>query len=263
MYPYPVFLGINLYTIALCVAIVVALLLCDKLTQIREFSITLQKLVIVAILLAVVIGFGSAILFQAFYDFLKTGNFQLDSNTGITFFGGLLGGAGAFLLVWFVGGKLYLKNENFGEEKRKFFDMLDISACCIPLAHAIGRLGCFFAGCCHGRETETWYGIQMLTETGWKKVVPVQLFESIFLFALAGILIWLFFKKTQKTPLMPIYCGFYGIWRFFIEYARADDRGATIISFLTPSQLIALLLVAIAIIYYILWLYHKNKSKKF
>ena len=35
----------------------------------------------------------------------------------------------------------------------------------------------------------------------------------------------------------------YGIWRFSVEFLRADDRGATIISFLTPSQLIAVLMV--------------------
>ena len=135
--------------------------------------------------------------------------------------------------------------------------MLDIAACCIPLAHAIGRLGCFFAGCCHGKETDAWFGVKMLTENGWRTVVPVQLFEAIFLFAVAGILLWLFFKREKALPLMPIYCGFYGIWRFFIEYARADDRGASFISFLSPSQLTALLLIVIAIIYICLFIKKK------
>jgi prolipoprotein diacylglyceryltransferase len=42
---------------------------------------------------------------------------------------------------------------------------------------------------------------------------------------------------------MPIYMLGYGAWRFLIEYARADDRGETIVSFLSPSQLFALLLM--------------------
>ena len=262
MYPYTLFLDINLYTIALSLAIILALLLCDKLTQVRGFSVALQKLVIVAILFAVTLGIGSATLFQGLYDFLKTGVFKLDSNTGMTFLGGLIGGTIIYLSVWFIGGKLLLKGNNQKEERNKFKDMLDIAACCIPLAHAIGRLGCFFAGCCHGKETDAWYGVNMYTENGWKTVVPVQLFESIFLFILAALLLCLFFKKPNKLPLMPIYCGVYCVWRFFIEYARADDRGASFLSFLSPSQLTSLLLIVIAIIYLVIWFLLKNKSKK-
>lgn len=262
MYPYPLFLDVNLYSIALSLAIVVALLLCDKLTQVRGFSVALQKIVIIAILCAVVLGIGSAMLFQGLYDFLKTGVFKLDSSTGMTFLGGLIGGAIVYLCVWFVGGKLILKDDKKNEEKRKFNDMLDIAACCIPLAHGIGRLGCFFAGCCHGKETDAWFGVNMRTENGWQTVVPIQLFESIFLFILAGALLFLFFKKSNKLPLMPIYCGLYGIWRFFIEYARADDRGASFIPFLSPSQLTSLLLIFIAIIYLLILFLSKNKSKK-
>lgn len=260
MYPYPLFLNVNLYTVCLSVAIVLALFLCDHLTQKRGFSIALQKLVIVDILLSIVLGLGSAVLFQAFYDYLKTGVFQLAENTGMTFLGGLIGGTFVYLLVWFLGGKLCLKGENQGEEKRKFNDMLDIAACCIPLAHGIGRLGCFFAGCCHGQETDAWFGVKMLTEGGWKTVVPVQLYEAIFLFLLAGVLLWLFYKNKPILPLMPIYCGIYGIWRFFIEYARADDRGSSFISFLSPSQLTSLFLILIAVSY--LYIFFKKKINK-
>ena len=120
MYPYTLFLDVDLYTIALSLAIIAALLLCDKLTQKRGFSIRLQKLVIVAIFCAVVLGIGSAVLFQALYDFLKTGVFKLDSSTGMTFLGGLIGGTLVYLGVWFIGGKLFLKGDNQSEEKRKF-----------------------------------------------------------------------------------------------------------------------------------------------
>ena len=259
MYPYDLFLDVNLYSIAMSLAIIIALLLCDKLTQVCGFSLTLQKLVIVAILFSVLLGLGSAMLFQSFYDFLKTGVFNL--NSGMTFLGGLIGGTLVYLSVWFLGGKLFLKGKNQGEEKRKFKDMLDIAACCIPLAHGIGRIGCFFAGCCHGKETDAWFGVNMRTENGWKTVVPLQLFEAIFLLILAGVLLYLFLRKKDKLPLMPFYCGLYGIWRFFIEYARADDRGATFISFLSPSQLTSLLLILIALIYFLIWFVLKKKSK--
>jgi prolipoprotein diacylglyceryltransferase len=41
---------------------------------------------------------------------------------------------------------------------------------------------------------------------------------------------------------MAIYLMAYGVWRFFAEYLRADDRGATVVKFLSPSQLTAILL---------------------
>ena len=42
---------------------------------------------------------------------------------------------------------------------------------------------------------------------------------------------------------MAIYMAGYGVWRFFIEYLRGDDRGASIVKFLSPSQLTAILLI--------------------
>ena len=261
MYPYPILFGLNLYDIALTLAILIALLLCDKMMEKRKFSVALQKLVLVGFLICILFGFFSAFLFQGFYDFLASKEFKLDSTTGITFFGGLLGGAFAFLTVWFVGGKLFLKDDAKGEEKSKFTDMLDIAACCIPLAHGIGRLGCLAAGCCHGKETDAWYGIEMHTEKGLMTVVPLQLYEAIFLFLLAVLLFWLFYKKEKSFPLMPIYTFFYGLWRFTIEYFRADDRGASFIPFLSPSQLTAICLIIFAIVYYWTWIRSAKNAK--
>ena len=73
------------------------------------------------------------------------------------------------------------------------------------------------------------------------KVVPIPLFEAIFLFALGGIFAYMLLHKKHGT--LAYYMMFYGAWRFFIEYARADYRGTTIVSFLTPSQLVAILMV--------------------
>lgn len=271
MYPYAILkIGdkslLTLYELFILVGVLAAFLLADRMTQKRGFSVALQKIVIVAALAAVVLGYGSAVLFQAFYNFMETGRFEIVNNTGSTFYGGLIGGAAVFLLVYFLAGKRFCKEK---EAVKKFPEMLNIGACCVPLAHAFGRIGCLMAGCCHGAETEAWYGINMyaytILSTGeevWHRVVPVQLFESIFLFALAAVLIVLFYKNTgrKKFPLMPVYCAGYGVWRFLIEFARADDRGATIVSFLTPSQLIALILIVVGVIYFSLWFFRRRKN---
>jgi prolipoprotein diacylglyceryltransferase len=53
----------------------------------------------------------------------------------------------------------------------------------------------------------------------------------------------------------------YGVWRFCFEFARQDDRGATIIPFLSPSQLVAILMILIAAAYLVLWYLYVKKPK--
>ena len=84
MYPYPVLFGkIGLYEICLAVGIVAVFFLADRMAIKRGFSVGLQRLFVVAMPLAIFIGFGGAILFQGFYDYLETGVFKLDTDTGM------------------------------------------------------------------------------------------------------------------------------------------------------------------------------------
>lgn len=265
MYPQTVLLGIGLYEIFLTVGILVAFFAADRLAVKSGFSLALQRVLIVAFLAAIALGFFGAVLFQAFYNFMKTGVFMIDGTTGMTFYGGLIFGVGAFLAVWFLGGKFFCKE---GEAVKRFGSIADIAACLIPLAHAFGRIGCLFAGCCHGKETNAWYGVQMHTETGLKTVVPVQLFEAVFLFALAAaLLVWLWKGRSgsgfwAKVPLLAVYALLYGAWRFCIEYARGDDRGASGIAFLSPSQLTAIVLVIVGAVWCCFVFFRKERGNK-
>ena len=90
MYPQAV---LTLYDIFILIGVVAAFLLADRMTQKRGFSVELQRIVIICSLSAVVIGYGSAVLFQAFYNFMETGKFEIANDTGATFYGGLIGGA--------------------------------------------------------------------------------------------------------------------------------------------------------------------------
>ena len=261
MYNKTIFLDMGLYEICIVAAIVGALTLADKMGIKRGFSVRLQKLVIFSAMGGIVIGFFGAVLFQAFYNFMDTGVFKITKTTGMTFYGGLLFGAAGYLVIWFGVGKRYCKDN---EQVKKFSAIADIAAAVLPLAHALGRLGCLSAGCCHGNATDAWYGITMDTpDMGHGKFVPVQLFEALALFAIAGVILWLYFKpKRAEFPLLPIYMIGYGIWRFVIEYARGDHRGETIVPFLSPSQLVAAALILGGIAYYIVWRNIKKNAKK-
>ena len=113
MYPDTLFLGLTLYDIFILVGVVAAFLLADRMTVKSGFSVTLQKIVIVCALSCVIGGYGSAVLFQAFYNIKEEGKFVINSGTGATFYGGLIGGAAAFLLIYFRHSLSYLTSQLF------------------------------------------------------------------------------------------------------------------------------------------------------
>lgn len=262
MYPYDIlFEGFDLYILFITLGIISALVVFRVLADKNKFPAGLQNLVLIGAVFAIVIGYGSAVLFQGIYNAIDTGKFTLGEGTGATFYGGLIGGAVVILLVYFLGGKFILKND---DNKKHFMMFLQIALCAVAIAHGFGRLGCLMAGCCHGHETDSWIGIKQYIELsngsmGWAKVVPTQLFEALFLFAIGAIMFYLAWKGKKVN--FAIYTIGYGIWRIIIEEFRADDRGETIVKFLTPSQLIAVLLILLGIAYIaFLIIYNKKKT---
>ena len=242
MCPYPVFLGLTLYDICLCVGIFICFLLFGYLCDKHKVKRRIQSFAILCGAGAVVLGYCSAVLFQALYNIKSLGRFEINAETGATFYGGLIGGVAVFLALYFgIGWKIFEENVH----ARAFFAIADSAVPGIALAHSIGRLGCLFAGCCHGAVCDAWYCIPMWGNQGYDKYIPTQLFEAIFLMLLFGYLLNRSLSKTGYC--LPIYLFVYAHWRFFIEYLRADYRGDTFVEALTPSQLIACILFAVGI----------------
>jgi len=238
MYPYEIVLGMGLYEIMLMLGFFGALLYFRIFADRLGFGAKLQNLVILCAVSALVSGYGFAVLAQAIYNALESGRFEIVNDTGATFYGGLIGGAGMFIAIYFAVGHFRLKPR---EAVTNFPQLSEIAAGSIAVAHGFGRLGCLFAGCCHGSVTEEWYGIYHPYIGA--KVIPVQLFEALFLFALFGVLTWRLIKGWKNN--LAVYLMAYAVWRFVAEYFRADDRGATVVSFLSPSQFVAVLLFAL------------------
>lgn len=211
-------------------------------------------------------GFGilMAAVFQALYNYIDepSRGFRLDS---MTFQGGLIGGVVGFLAVWnlyiFVIAprtKIKLLQNNMNAS---LSDALPFVPPSITIAHAFGRLGCTFAGCCHGAETDAWYGVWMYTnEFGHAKVVPTQLYECIFLVLLTVIMVVLYFKFNFKYNF-GVYAIAYGVWRCVIEVFRADERG-TFIAGLTPSQFWSIIMIILGVGYFFLQYYVLSKFMK-
>ena len=246
MYQKEVFLGMGMYEILIAVGFFCALLYFRIFADRQAFSARMQNLVILCALSALLSGYGFAVLFQAFYNGLESGRFEVANNTGATFYGGLIGGTGIFIAIYFLAGRFVLKK---GEASGNFPMLSEIAAGSIAVAHGMGRLGCLFAGCCYGAKTDAWYGIYHHYPV-YAKVIPVLLFEAVFLFALCGFLTWRLIKGRRSN--LAVYLMSYAVWRFLAEYLRADDRGATVVAFLSPSQLTAVLLFGVGVVLLIL-----------
>ncbi len=243
MYPKDIIPGLDLYTLLMVVGVFVCMWFIRLQGDWRKMRAKLQNLIIMNTVAAVVFGYGFAVLFQAFYNYMAKGVFEIVTNTGATFYGGLIGGTAVFIGIYFLAGHFLFPD---GYHKGQFRAVSDLAAACITGAHGFGRLGCLMAGCCHGRMTDAWYGIYMnipgdgSAETF--KVIPVQLYEALFLFALSALFLILF--KRGKKYLLPSYMMAYAVWRFIAELLRGDYRGATVVDFFTPSQFISVLLLA-------------------
>ena len=236
MYPYEIFLGMDLYILLISVGVMACMLFIRLQADWRRLRARHQNLLLLNTVAAVVLGYGFAVLFQAFYNYMAKGVFEIANDTGSTFYGGLIGGTAVFIIIYFAVGHFLFPD---GYHIRHFRTVSDIAPACITVAHGFGRLGCLMAGCCYGAPCDAWYGIEMV-HLGYK-VLPVQLYEALFLFALSAVMLVLF--RKGKRYEMPIYMLAYACWRFVAEILRGDYRGATIVDFLSPSQLISVILL--------------------
>ena len=243
MYPNDVIFGIDLYTVFLCLGIVGAIVVFRLYSDRIKMNWKVQNFTIISAFGAVITGYFSAVLFQALYDIKDRGGFIIDKNTGATFYGGLIGGAAFFLAIYFGIGHFVFKDKR---HIQSFFDVADIAAASIAIAHALGRIGCLMAGCCHGKIADVWYAVNMPAISLETKVVPIQLYEAIFLFAMFGFFSYRIYNK--KSCNLPLYMAIYGAWRFVIEYFRTDDRGTTLVDFFSPSQFIAIIMIVGAVV---------------
>jgi len=132
--------------------------------------------------------------------------------------------------------------------KRSVKDMLFIFMPSIPLMYAIGKIGCFLAGCCVGIEYDGWgsivYNYSAAALAG-VRLFPVQLAETIvFIF----IFIYIFAESVKnklnlKTlGLSFILCGF---GKFILDYLRMSHSGE-LLSF-SLNQTVSIIFIVIGI----------------
>jgi phosphatidylglycerol:prolipoprotein diacylglycerol transferase len=127
---------------------------------------------------------------------------------------------------------------------------LDVLAPGLALGHAIGRIGCLAAGCCHGNYCEYPWALHLNTDLvdpalRGIPVHPVQAYESLGLLALCGGLLWLGRRRPASGAVATAYVMIYALLRFIVEFFRGDSiRGSAF--GISTSQVLALTLFAVA-----------------
>jgi phosphatidylglycerol---prolipoprotein diacylglyceryl transferase len=158
---------------------------------------------------------------------------------GGVFSGGLI--AGFAVAAWYV-----------RKHKIPALATCDAFAPGLAIGHAIGRLGCFAAGCCFGKETHHFWGVTFTHPlanaiSGTPLNVPLeptQLFEAAVELANFFVLTWMFNRKKFDGQVISAFFILYGTARFFLEFLRGDPgRGEIIPGVLSGTQLIAIFLV--------------------
>ena len=166
--------------------------------------------------------------------------------SGGVFYGGLI--AAVAVAFWYM-----------RRHKLPVWSVSDAFAPGIALGHVIGRMGCFFAGCCFGRSTDVPWAVTFTNEYARQNVGtplniplhPTQLYEAGAELLILGFLLLLerrgrpFAGRTFWTYMLV-----YGITRFIIEFYRGDARG--MVGTFSTSQFVSIVLVPLSILMLVL-----------
>ncbi len=195
------------------------------------FFVILVSALVGARLLYVLINFNS-------YKDNLLGIFQI-WNGGLVFFGGFIAAVAACIVY-------------FNKKNLDIWQTADIISPGIAIGHAIGRIGCLFAGCCYGKVCELPFAIKFTNADSLAPLGvflhPTQVYSMISNLILFATLLWLQKHKRFNGMVFLIYIMLYSLFRSIIEFFRGDFRGDFIFDFVSMSQGIGFMVSLIAFI---------------
>lgn len=166
---------------------------------------------------------------------------------GQAYYGGLIAALGVGWVYCRMRGIAYIK-------------AADLSCIGVTIGHAVGRIGCFGAGCCWGAPAPSWFPFGVTFTDPQAPAIahahmegialyPTQIMESLSLVGLYFFLTW----RTRRDPRDGVatywYFVGYGVVRFTMEIFRGDDvRGFLFNGWLSTSQMIGLVFIAVGLL---------------
>jgi phosphatidylglycerol:prolipoprotein diacylglycerol transferase len=268
----------NTYGFLLAVAFVAGLFLMARLAT-RD-GLNRQKVIDLGlwVLAASLIGSKALMVITEWDAYYRENPWQILSldflRSGGVYYGGFIGAVIASVIVM----RYY---------KLPWWRTADAFAPGVILGQAIGRLGCFSAGCCWGKPTAGWYGVHFsekgheitgvptlvshldqVQQNVWAerlggaleplKLHPTQLYEAGAALLILVLLLLIHRRRRFEGQVILAYAMLYSVARFIIEYWRDDPRGE--IFGLSTSQFIAIVLFVGALGVYIYRLRKPNAA---
>lgn len=229
---------VHSYGLLIAVGVILAVILAMKRAGKKDLN---SEVVLNMAIICVIFGFlGAKILyvFENFQAFLRD-PLSVIGSSGFVVYGGIAIGVVAVIL--------YCRIKNYS-----FFRYFDLLMPSVALGQAFGRLGCFCAGCCYGKETDAFWGV-VFPEGSFAPagvpLIPTQLISSAGDFAIMIILL-LFSKKAKKVgDVGALYLLLYGIGRFLVEFLRQNEQGG--IGMFTTAQIMSFVFIAVSIILFV------------
>ena len=165
---------------------------------------------------------------------------------GSVFYGGVIGGAVGLFIACLI-------------KKYEVLVFSDLIVTLLPIGHAIGRIGCYFNGCCYGNQYDGFLAVDYVVDGVEMSVFPTWFVEAVFCLMLF-IYFQLIHKNNTAGVRTAIYCISYSIYRFIIEFMRGDEiRG--FVGSLSSSQLTSIFILFVGFL--ILYISLKNKKNNY
>jgi len=243
MYPDLLTIGpITLHTYGLFVALgfFVGLLITAKLGKSEGFSPQqIMDMGFIIILSAII---GSRVMYvlmnTAYYTHAPLDMFKIWEG-GLVFSGGVIGVI--LTMLW------HIKRHGLPLGKTA-----DLWTPAIAIGQGIGRIGCFMAGCCYGKPTDSIFGVvfthpKSLATPLNVPLHPTQIYSSLSGFVIFLVVMLLYTKKKFEGQVFLWFLIMHSTARLAIERFRGDDRGILLGSNMSVTQLLAVLVLITAV----------------
>jgi len=220
------------------IALAVLLLIVWMIWQVRKGA----KLTYDEVLTGALVAIPSAVIFSRLlhvidrWDYYSQFPDQIVGFEGLTIYGAILGAA---LGIW-----AYSRFSKF-----RFGYIADTVTPVIPVAQAVGRVGCLLNGCCYGAETDAFCGVTYThTDTAAPigvAVHPTQAYEILFLLVVSVVIFKIRGRLKTEGSLFLIYISLYALWRFAIGFLR---EGTDFLFGLQQAQVVSLAVLLVVVL---------------
>lgn len=257
MYPFFYIFGNPIPTYGMCMLLGILLAAFLATKKGKRFNVQYDTIIVLtafAMGLAIFCGYLFYIVvtysLPGIIERISKGDFSFLRNTGIIFYGGLFGGIAGI----FIGMKVTKTSLQTVEQLFVPF---------IPVGHAIGRIGCAMAGCCHGMKYDGPLAVYYPNSvTGLPPDVgyfPVQFLEAFLDIIICVILVCYCKKERKRFDILFLYLILYAVMRFITECFRGDAIRGVYFG-VSTSQWISMGIVTVCVIRIIFLKFFKRSS---